>query len=193
MWDVPEDDLDDDEIDDFAVSPLLGPPLDEATVAAQNALWEAFEGAEYEAQIAQFQEALKGDALDADLAFEMLAEIQAEAQARGDLAGFDALLEQFAREAPGFYQTDGAYYARLGRRERAGEREPVPAAGRPGAVRGGPGGRLRGAVPGCRSTPVLRPDGSLTGHAAPRLEAHETMPRSSWRMPSRPTPTSWST
>src|SRR3954469_24868226 len=114
VWDVPEDDLDDlddDELDVLDVAPLLGPPPDAATVAAQTALWERFEGAEYEAQIAQFQEALQGDALDADLAFEMLAEIQAEAQARGDLASFDALLEQFAREAPGFYQTDGAYYA----------------------------------------------------------------------------------
>jgi hypothetical protein len=110
-WDVPEDDLDEDDPDDFAGSPLVGPPPDAATVAAQNALWEGFEGAEYAAQIAQFQEALKGDALDADLAFEMLAEIQAEAQARGKLAAFDTLLQQFAREAPGFYQADGAYYA----------------------------------------------------------------------------------
>ncbi|HLH24108.1 MAG TPA: SEC-C domain-containing protein [Chloroflexota bacterium] len=108
VWDVPDeadDDLDDD------LLPPLGPPPDDALLAAQNALWERFEGADYETQIVLFQEALKSEALDGDLAFEMLGEIQGEAQARGELARFDALLEQLAREAPGFYAQDAAYYA----------------------------------------------------------------------------------
>ncbi|HZR98333.1 MAG TPA: SEC-C domain-containing protein [Chloroflexota bacterium] len=114
VWDVPDDDLLDEEDDDEAAFAFPGAPAsarDERLAAAQDDLWERFEGADYETQLALFQEALQGEALDADLAFEMLADIQAEAERRGELARFAALLDQFAREAPGFYEEDAAYYA----------------------------------------------------------------------------------
>jgi hypothetical protein len=110
VWDTPDDEPD-DAADLEGFFPLLGPPPDDALAATQDALWERFEAADYETQVTLFQEALKSEALDADLAFEMLADIQAEAQERGELERFDVLLEQLAREAPGFYEEDAAYYA----------------------------------------------------------------------------------
>ncbi|HEY7063531.1 MAG TPA: SEC-C domain-containing protein [Chloroflexota bacterium] len=131
VWDDLDDEDEDDALDPLdGVFPLLPPPPDDPHTQAQNALWERFEDADYETQIALFQEALGGSELDADLAFEMLTEIQATAQERGELARVDALLDQLAREAPGFYEADATYYAswRIDNALARGDLARIPAA-----------------------------------------------------------------
>lgn len=77
---------------------------------AGDELWERFETADYETQIEIFQEALAGQALDDELTFEMLSEIQAEADARGEPGTMRALIEQLQREAPDLYAQDAIWY-----------------------------------------------------------------------------------
>jgi hypothetical protein len=105
------DDYDGDVDDDFDLFGAPASASDDPLVAAQNALWERFEAADYDAQIALFQEALRGTTLDADLAFEMLTQIESTARERGELARFVALVEQYAREAPQLYAEDAVHYA----------------------------------------------------------------------------------
>ena len=115
VWDAPDDELIDDydgDVEDDLDpngTPLLTP--DDPLVAAQNALWERFAAADYETQIALFQEALRGTMLDADLAFEMLGQIETAARDHGELGRFAALVEQYAREQPAVYQEDAVHYA----------------------------------------------------------------------------------
>jgi hypothetical protein len=110
VWDDPAE-LDDEFEDDFDPPGSPGWPPDDPLVAAQSSLWEQFAAAEYEDQIRLFQEALQGATLDADLAFEMLAQIEAEAQERGELGRFGALVDKYAHEAPALYAEDAVHYA----------------------------------------------------------------------------------
>ena len=105
-----EDDLD-EELDEELDDELSGfyPEVAAAPTAADE-LWERFEAADYEEQIAIFQAALAAGELDDELAFEMLSQIQPEAQARDEPRRFRDLVEQLAREAPAVYAEDAVYY-----------------------------------------------------------------------------------
>jgi hypothetical protein len=113
-WDEPPggyvEELDDVE-DDFGLDLLPAAATDDPLVQAQNELWERFDAADYETQIALFQDALQGATLDADLAFEMLDQIYRGSRECSDVARFRALLDQLAREAPGFYELNAVFYA----------------------------------------------------------------------------------
>jgi hypothetical protein len=76
-----------------------------------DAVWERFTDADYEEQIATFEDALATRTVDGDTAFEMLSEIHAEAVTRGERGRIRALLERFARELPTLYARDAHYYA----------------------------------------------------------------------------------
>ncbi len=89
----------------------LAIPDDPDAADAWDGVWDRFTGADYEEQIATFEDALATRTVDGELAFEMLSEIQAEAAARGELGRFRALLERFARALPTLYARDAAYYA----------------------------------------------------------------------------------
>lgn len=74
-------------------------------------LWDRFQAAEYEEQIALFRRALRAGELDSELAFEMLGQIAAEAAARQEPEQVAALVREYATTAPELYAPDAGYYA----------------------------------------------------------------------------------
>ncbi|HLI29254.1 MAG TPA: hypothetical protein VKZ60_19475 [Chloroflexota bacterium] len=73
-------------------------------------LWDRFEAAAYEEQIALFRAALRAGELDSELAFEMLSQIAAEAAARQEPEQVAALVHEYAAAAPALYTPDAGYY-----------------------------------------------------------------------------------
>jgi hypothetical protein len=85
-------------------------PGELAEARAAPDLWDRFEAAEYEEQIALFRTALAAGELDSELAFEMLGQIAAEAAARHAPEELAALIREYAAAAPHLYAPDAGYY-----------------------------------------------------------------------------------
>jgi hypothetical protein len=89
------------------------PGLSEGEAPATRAepdLWDRFEAAAYEEQIALFRAALRAGELDSELAFEMLSQIAAEAAARHAPEEAAVLIHEYATAAPELYAPDAGYY-----------------------------------------------------------------------------------
>lgn len=80
---------------------------------ALDALWEQFEGGDHEARIALFTEALDGEVLDDELAFEMLMLIHPGSVERDERDRFDVLTGALRERRPELYKTHAHYYQEI--------------------------------------------------------------------------------
>lgn len=85
-------------------------PRDEGRQSDLRALEHLFEEEGYEEQIAAFQRALEKDLLDADLAFDLLGQIESVASSEGAHHRIIEVLEDVRRRAPHLYEANRQWY-----------------------------------------------------------------------------------
>lgn len=86
-----------------------GSPADDATQAAQNRLWDAFEAADYEEKFAICRQAIDERLLDGELTFEFFNQIFDLTAQKGERHRFEALVDLLEAQLPEAYAEE-AYW-----------------------------------------------------------------------------------